>query len=438
MLKQSLEDEIKFASKDLAASKASMAASEEAKSVAEGDLEVTSKDLEEDIKELADTKSSCQTTAADFESASKSRDDELKAIADAKAVIAETTSGAGAATYGLDQVSFFQYAGREDISNFAVVRFVRKLARQQGSTQLAQLANRIASTIRFNARSGQDPFAKVKGLISEMIASLESAASTDASHKAYCDKETSETTEKKEDKTAEIAKLSTSIDKMTSRIAVLEEEVAQLTKELADIAASKASYDTWFQETKETYTSTKADMEKGIDGVKMALKVLTEYYASEDKSHAAAGGAASGIIGLLEVVESDFTKGLAELEAGFTNAKREYLAFSKEAELTTAMKNQDVKYKNQELTKLRKALGETTADRKGVQTELDAILEYLTKINDMCIAKAEPYAERKGRREAEIAGLKQALEVLSGEAVLLQQGRQAKTAPRFLRSVSRH
>merc|ERR1719436_539433 len=54
LLKQSLEDEIKFATKDLAASKASMAASEEAKSVAEGDLEVTSKDLAEDIKELAD------------------------------------------------------------------------------------------------------------------------------------------------------------------------------------------------------------------------------------------------------------------------------------------------------------------------------------------------------------------------------------------------
>jgi chromosome segregation ATPase len=441
MMKQSLEDEIKFATKDLAASKASMAASEEAKSVAEGDLEVTTKDLAEDIKELADTKHACETTAGDFEAAAKSRDEELKAIADAKSVLAETTGGAVAATYGLNQVapaaaSFLQYAARTDISNFAVVRFVRSLARKQGSTALAQLANRIASTIRFNARQGSDPFAKVKGLISEMIESLESSAQTDASHKAYCDKETAETTDKKEDKTAEISKLSTSIDKMSSRIAVLQEEVAQLNKELASIASSKAAYDTWFMATEETFTSMKADMEKGIDGVKMALKVLGEYYAGGDAAHGAAVGAANGIIGLLEVVEGDFSKGLAEIEAGFANVKREYEAFAKEAELATAMKNQDVKYKSQEMTKLQKALGEATADKTGVQAELDAILEYMTKINEMCIAKAEPYSERKERREAEIAGLKEALQVLEGEAVLLQQGR--STTQKSLRGVSRH
>ena len=44
-----------------------------------------------------------------------------------------------------------------------------------------------------------------------------------------------------------------------------------------------------------------AEMEKGIEGVKLALKVLNEYYSKEGKAHGSADGAGSGIIGLLEV-----------------------------------------------------------------------------------------------------------------------------------------
>ena len=37
--------------------------------------------------------------------------------------------------------------------------------------------------------NGDDPFEKVKSLISEMIARLEEEASADATHKAYCDRD---------------------------------------------------------------------------------------------------------------------------------------------------------------------------------------------------------------------------------------------------------
>merc|ERR1719433_2397401 len=114
-----------------------------------------------------------------------------------------------------------------------------------------------------------------------------------------------ETNVKKDDKTAEIDKLNTAIDTMSSRKAVLEEEVATLMKELAEISKSQAGYDTWFQEFEATFKSDKADMEAGIEGVQIALKVLRDYYAKADKAHAAAEGAGSGIIGLIEVVESD-------------------------------------------------------------------------------------------------------------------------------------
>merc|ERR1719421_606190 len=89
-------------------------------------------------------------------------------------------------------------------------------------------------------------------------------------------------------------------------------------------------------------------MKQGVEGVKLALKVLTEYYAKDDKSHQAAEGAGEGIIGLLEVVESDFTKGLAEMTATEESAAAEYDRLTKENEISKAMKMQDVKYKTKD------------------------------------------------------------------------------------------
>merc|ERR1719356_40772 len=85
------------------------------------------------------------------------------------------------------------------------------------------------------------------------------------------------------------------------------------------------------------------------------------------------------------------------------------------------MKMQDAKYKTKESKGLDKTAAELTADRTGVNAELDAVLEYLSELEAECIAKAETYAARKERREAEIAGLKQALQILEEETSLVQK-----------------
>merc|ERR1719327_1156643 len=101
-------------------------------------------------------------------------------------------------------------------------------------------------------------------------------------------------------------------------------------------------------EEKTTYRSNKEDMDQGLEGVKMALNILRDYYAKEGKAHEAAAGAGQGIIGLLEVVESDFSKGLAEMTAEEDAAQNQYDATTKENEITRASKDQDVKYKTKE------------------------------------------------------------------------------------------
>jgi hypothetical protein len=432
MLKQSLEDQIKVANKDSAAAKKSAASSAEKQAVGEGDLEVTSKDLAEDQKTLSGLHENCLTRAQDFEASTKSRAEELKALAAAKKVLEETSGGAASQSYGLDQVSsFLQISSGSDLANFEAVRLVRDLAKAQKSPELAQLASRMAAAMRLSSGSA-DPFAKVKGLINEMIEKLESSASSDASHKAYCDKEMSETQAGKTEKETAIAKLSTKIDQMSARSASLKSQVGTLQGELAAAAKSQAEWDKFRAEENAAYKANSAEMEEGLQGVKTALKVMRDYYAKADKAHGAADGAATGIVGLLEVVESDFSKGLAEMNAVEDNAQITYDAATRENEIETTMKKKDVEYKVKEHTGLDKAVSEATSDRSSAQAELDAILEYLGKLKEMCIAKAEPYEERARRREAEISGLKEALKVLDGAAVLLQQSQ------RSLRGVSRH
>merc|ERR1719414_2539742 len=290
------------------------------------------------------------------------------------------------------------------------------------STELAQLASRMSSAVQFG-----DPFGKVKGLITDMIERLESEASADAEHKAYCDKELAESNAKKDDKTAEISKLTTKIDQSAARSAQLKEEVAGLNSALAALAKSWAEMDQMRKEENEAYIKNKAEMEQGLKGVKIALKVLREYYGG-----APAGGGAS-IIGLLEVVESDFSKGLAEMTATEESAQSAYETQTKENEIEKTTKDQDVAYKSKESTGLDKAVAEDSSDRSGVQTELDAVNEYLSTLKKQCVEEAETFAERKARFEAEIAGLKEALQILESETALLQT-----TSSSSLRGVWRH
>jgi len=420
MLKQSLTDEVKFANKEKDEAKKSKSGSAEGKATAEGDLDVTSKALAEDIKELQGLHHNCMTKAEEFEAETKSRGEELKALATAKKIIKEATGAALAQT----EDSFLQtskLSSQADLANFEVVRFVRDLAKKEKSAALAQLASRVASAVRFGAGNQADIFAKVKGLISDMLEKLEADAEADATEKAFCDKELAETNFKKDDKTSEIEKLTSKIESSSSKSAILKDEVATLQAELAALTKSQAEMDKIRAEEKAIFTTSSSDTQKALDGMKAALKVLNEYYAKADKAHSSSDGASSGIIGLLEVCESDFSKSLTEMTAAEESAASTYEQETNENKILKVTKEQDVKYKTKEFKGLDKSVAELSSDKAGVETELSAVMEYLKQLQGRCIAKAETYAERSDRRKAEIAGLKEALSILENETALIQR-----------------
>merc|ERR1719230_356832 len=138
------------------------------------------------------------------------------------------------------------------------------------------------------------------------------------------------------------------------------------------------------------------------------------------ETHEKSSGAGTSIIGFLEVIESDFAKNLAEVTTEEDAANVQYHRTLLENKVSKTMKESDVKYKTKESAALDKSIAEDSADLEGAQSELDSVLEATKVQRGMCELKPETYEERKGRREAEIAGLKEALAILEGEAVFLQ------------------
>merc|ERR1719238_1440842 len=171
MMKQSLDDQMAADNKDLDGEKAAKAAAEEGKATAEGDLSVTIKDLENSKQALSTANTDCMTTAADHEATVAARTEELKVIATAEKILKDSTSGAVGQTYSFLQTSAHsQLQTRADLANSEVVAAVKKLAHDQHSAALAQLASRISVVVKYGSRDGADVFGKIKGLISEMIA----------------------------------------------------------------------------------------------------------------------------------------------------------------------------------------------------------------------------------------------------------------------------
>merc|ERR1719367_1844773 len=340
MLKQSLEAQIKFDGKDLGEEKSSKAESEGAKAEATGDLEMKTKELINAKETLATAQSTCMKVGADHEMTVKARAQELKVIAEARKILVETTSGAVDQTYSLLQMAAGQ--SEADLAQAEVVTLVKRLAHQHHSAALAQLASRVASEFRYGASNGDDPFVKVRGLIEDMIAQLQAEAEAEATEKAYCDEQLAKTKAKKE-------------------------EVQELESELAALSKMQAEMDKIRSETHADYVTAKEDLTLGLEGVRKALSVLREYYGGAallqggsqfaafmqqpamPPTHGKATGAGQGIINILEVCESDFAENLAKEETEEADAQTEYDKTTQENKVMKTLKDQDVKYKTQEI-----------------------------------------------------------------------------------------
>jgi len=441
MMKQALESQIAADTKDLNEEKAAKAEAVNNKAKMEGDLAITVPDLRNDKASLETFNADCMQSAADHEATMAARKEEQKVISQAKKILRQATYGALEST----ATSLVQLAStsRADLANSEVVSMVKKLARDQHSAALTQLASRIAIVAKYGARDGADPFEKIKGLISAMIEKLEKQGESEATEKAFCNQQIAETQVKKGEFDFDIEKLMSKIDQAVARSAELKDESKVLHEEVAQISKSVSELSHLRSAAHANYLSAKEEIQQGFNAVQKALELLRNYYGTDGEAaslmqeatnsgdsleqpakpeqHAKAGGAGASIIGILEVVESDFANGLSKEESEEADAEVQHEAILNEKGKSKIAKVAELRYKTQEIASLEKTISEFTSDKENVDTQLAAVLQYYARVKQRCIASPDAYETRKARREAEHRGLNEALSITESEAAFVQK-----------------
>merc|ERR1719191_1834230 len=410
-----------------AAATKTKASAEETQATAEGDLAETIKTKAADEEYSATLKTECELAASEWAARQASAKEEMAAIDKAKEILISGVVAFVQSSAKLTKKADFDDDDSEsDAASEVRVKLVKKiqsLGKEFHSFGLMQLAS----------VAGSDPFVKIRGLIEDMIAKLLKEAQEEATQKAFCDEEMGKSTTSKDEKTATIGKLQTRIDGASATIAELTEAVKTLESEIAEI--DKAQATATEIRTKESADNKKAiaDFSQSAEAVVKAMGVLKSFYegaliqTSSKTGRPSFGGAktdtGSSIISVLEVAESDFTRLLAETETAEDSAADAYEKSTKENEVSKATKLTDAKAKESEIKSLTVQLGHSKEDHASTSAELDAVLAYIDKLKPQCEEKAMSYEEKKAAREAEIVGLKEALEILEGSSFLQTQKR---------------
>jgi len=291
------------------------------------------------------------------------------------------------------------------------------------------LNSRVLSALA--VRAAEDPFSKVKKMIKDLIVRLMEEANEEAEHKGWCDTELTTNEQTRKEKTEAVETLHAEIDQLTASIAKLSEDITDNSKAVADLDAAMAKATTLRQEEKKTNTATIKDAQEAQTAVAQALVVLREFYAKAaestafvqrkeepeifDKPYKGMGGESGGVVGMLEVIESDFARLETDTESAESTAQREYDSFMTDSKVDKAAKSKSIEHNTAKKQDQEHTLTSKNADLEGTQKELDAALSYYDKLKPSCVDSGTSYEDRVARRKEEIESLQEALRILNGE-----------------------
>merc|ERR1719499_2175588 len=256
-------------------------------------------------------------------------------------------------------IGFLQSARRslrgkptEDGARGVVVALLRQQGDKLKSTLLTALAGKISA----------DPFAKVKQLIQELIERLLTEAANEANQKGWCDKATKDAEQKRDYAAEEIATLNSKMAELEALIDKLTIELAELSTAIDELTEAREKAEKERAEEKAENEATVAEAQAGLSAIEQAIDIISKFYKSAKKekvdlslaqgpaddapdagfeigeAYTGAQSESGGIIGMMEVMKSDFERTISETEAAEAQAEEDHLEFMTETGKSLAAK----------------------------------------------------------------------------------------------------
>jgi len=335
----------------------------------------------------------------------------------------------------ISPVSFVQISNVNSHKEVVLQKLIDSLhgaASRTGSSALAAMAMRVTMA--------EDHFVKVRALIKDLMAKLKADAKSEATQKSYCDKNMKKTITDRDDANANIEVANAKITTLTAKKEALKADISDLTSDIAGLKKSLLEATELRNDDKADHTKTLGMSKEAIASVKLALSLLQDFYkkalftqtskytppkadrdgntvgdlapeAFESKYHGSQNES-KGIIGILEVILSDFERTQSVTEKDEKASQAAFDTLEKET-------NDDIKEKGVSRKKKEGELSDTKSDIIDQQQALkdatgihESSLKTLEDLEAMCVKGEETWEERKKKREEEIAALKDAMNIL--------------------------
>jgi len=227
-------------------------------------------------------------------------------------------------------------------------------------------------------------------------------------------------------KTDEVNSLQAKHDELAAIIAKLGTEIANLEQAEADLVKAMNEATEQRSTEKAKNTATVKDAKEAQAALTQALGVLQEFYGAqgaaliqqvpEMKLYKGQGSSSGGVIGMLEVIQSDFARLEADTSATENQAQAEYDAFTTDAKADKEAKHKSAFDKKMLKDRKEHAQHGVSKDLESTNEELDAARKYYESLKPQCLEVKVSYEERVAMREEEIRSLQEALDILNEQA----------------------